>query len=89
LRHALPGLFVATTRLGFGVLLKFFPLEGRFPRYSGEVPKVAVDYLAGQVKVETELFAEYKRAGSTIEYHRKQIREAPGFGSRPALMRTS
>ncbi|MEV5576895.1 Tn3 family transposase [Spirillospora sp. NPDC052269] len=67
------------TRLGFGLLLKFFQLEGRFPRHSGEVPKAAVDYLAGQVKVEAELFAEYRWAGSTIEYHRKQIREALGF----------
>jgi hypothetical protein len=30
------------TRLGFAVVLKFFELEGRFPRHAGEVPKAAV-----------------------------------------------
>ncbi|MEU7897959.1 Tn3 family transposase [Nonomuraea sp. NPDC049152] len=67
------------TRLGFGVLLKFFEQEGRFPRHAGEVPKAAVDYVAGQVKVDPALFAEYRWSGSTIEYHRAQVREALGF----------
>ncbi len=39
------------TRLGFAVLLKFFDLEGRFPRHAGEVPRAAVAYLATQLKV--------------------------------------
>ena len=43
------------TRLGFAVLLKFFALEGRFPRHAGEVPKPALDYLAGQLRVPSEL----------------------------------
>lgn len=60
------------TRLGFG-------LEGRFPRHAGEVPKAAVDYVAGQVKVDPGLFAEYRWSGSTIEYHRAQVRQALGF----------
>ena len=30
------------TRLGFVVLLKFYEIEGRFPRDRGEVPPVAV-----------------------------------------------
>ncbi|MEU4331468.1 DUF4158 domain-containing protein [Nonomuraea dietziae] len=67
------------TRLGFGLLLKFFEQEGRFPRHAGEVPKAAVDYVAGQVKVEPELFGEYRWSGSTIEYHRAQMRDALGF----------
>ncbi|MET8054742.1 DUF4158 domain-containing protein [Streptosporangium sp. NPDC005286] len=65
-----------TTRLGFSLLLKFFEQEGRFPRHAGEVPKAAVDYVAGQVKVDPELFGEYRWSGSTIEYHRAQVREA-------------
>ena len=67
------------TRLGFGLLLKFFELEGRFPRHAGEVPKAAADYVAGQVKVDPGLFAEYRWSGSTIEYHRAQVRQALGF----------
>ncbi|TDD53254.1 DUF4158 domain-containing protein [Nonomuraea terrae] len=36
------------TRLGFALLLKFFELGGRLPRRE-DVPKAAVDYVAGQV----------------------------------------
>jgi hypothetical protein len=34
------------------------PLEARFPRRE-DVPKAAVDFVAGQVKVDPALFAEY------------------------------
>ena len=67
------------TRLGFALILKYFDLEGRFPRYAGEVPKAAVDYVAGQVKVDPRVFGAYDWAGRTIEYHRAQIRRARGF----------
>lgn len=40
------------TRLGFVLLLKFFELEGRFPRYGGELPPAAVAYAASQVRVD-------------------------------------
>ncbi|MEV4569485.1 hypothetical protein AB0K12_37465 [Nonomuraea sp. NPDC049419] len=43
-------------------MLKFFEQEGRFPRHVGELPKAAVDYVAGQVKVEPALLAEYDRS---------------------------
>jgi hypothetical protein len=70
------------TRLGFGLLLKFYEIEGRFPGYPEEVPAAAVDYVAGLVKVEPVLFGKYAWQGSTIEYHRAQIRKS--FGTRPA-----
>ena len=38
------------TRLGFALLLKYFELDGRFPRHAGDVPKAAVDYVAEQVR---------------------------------------
>jgi hypothetical protein len=66
-------------RLGFAVLLKFFELEGRFPRHGGEVPKAALGYVAAQVKVTADAFAAYEWTGRTIEYHRAQIRQALGF----------
>jgi Domain of unknown function (DUF4158) len=43
------------TRLGFAVLLKFFQLEGRFPRQSQEVPSAGVEYLAGQIGVTVQV----------------------------------
>ena len=38
-----------SNRLGFAVLLKFFQLEGCFPRSRREVPADSVQYLAKQV----------------------------------------
>src|SRR2546428_5058935 len=67
------------TRLGFAVMIKFFELEARFPRHAGEVPKVAVDYIAEQVGVDAGLFSRYAWSGRTIEYHRAQVRAAMGF----------
>jgi hypothetical protein len=67
------------SKLGFCLLLKFFEIEGRFPRHAGEVPPAAVEYLARQVKVDPADFAAYAFSGRTIEYHRHQIRAALGF----------
>ena len=53
------------TRLGFALLLKYFELEGRFPRTAVEVPKAAVDYVAQQVKVPPEAFGDYRWSGRT------------------------
>jgi len=66
------------TRLGFALLLKFFELERRFPRRE-DVPRAAVEYVAGQVGVEAAAFADYRWSDSTIEYHRRQVREFYGF----------
>jgi hypothetical protein len=44
------------TRLRFSLILKFFAIEARFPRHVGEVPRAAVDYVAGQVKVDPVLW---------------------------------
>ena len=67
------------TRLGFAVLLKFFQHEGRFPRQSSEVPLCIVEYIAQQVDVESETWAQYDWNGRSIEYHRAQLRQQLGF----------
>jgi hypothetical protein len=67
------------SRLGFSLILKFFELDGRFPRHSGEVPPAAIEYVAAQVGVEPTLFAKYTFAGRTIEHHRAEIRRELGF----------
>ncbi|MCW2877281.1 MAG: transposase Tn3 family protein, partial [Sphaerisporangium sp.] len=56
----------------------FFELEARFPRRE-DVPRAAVDFMAGQVKVDAELFGDYAWSGRTIEYHRKEVRDFHGF----------
>lgn len=67
------------TRLGFALSLKFFELEARFPRHTGEIPPAAVEYVAAQVKVEPGMLAGYRFSGRTFEYHRAQIRHSFGF----------
>ncbi len=44
------------TRLGFALMLKFFEQEARFPRRE-DVPKAAVEFVSGQVKVDAALRA--------------------------------
>jgi hypothetical protein len=67
------------TRLGFMLMLKFFELEGRFPRHAGELPAAAVDYVAKQAGVPTQDLARYDFTGRSIKDHRRQIRDHFGF----------
>ncbi|MGW4476253.1 Tn3 family transposase [Nonomuraea sp. NPDC004354] len=48
------------TRLGFGLMLKFFELEARFPRRE-DVPRPAVEFMAGQVKVDAQAHQMLRR----------------------------
>jgi hypothetical protein len=69
----------SATRLGFTVLFKFFQYAGYFPRAPQDVPRTVVDYLAQQVGVPTDTWAQYDWDGRTIERHRAQIRQHLGF----------
>jgi hypothetical protein len=61
------------------LLLKFFEIEGRFPRHAGEIPRVVVDFVAAQVGVDPVEFAGYDWSGRSIKNHRARIRAALGF----------
>ncbi|MFE1413422.1 DUF4158 domain-containing protein [Streptomyces sp. NPDC058746] len=67
------------TRLGFALLLKYYTRHGRFPRGRAEFPDEVVEFVARQMKVPAAEFDSYQWTGSTIEYHRAQIREHLGF----------
>ena len=67
------------TKLGFALLLKFYTRYGRFPAGRSEFPDEAVDFVAGQVKVPASEVQFYAWAGSTVEFHRAQIRQHLGF----------
>ena len=67
------------TRLGFALLLKFYTRLGRFPRGPGELPDEAVAFVARQVGVDPGELGFYEWSGSTIAYHRSQIRAHLGF----------
>ncbi|MFH8408863.1 DUF4158 domain-containing protein [Streptomyces sp. NPDC018019] len=67
------------TRLGFALLLEFFEVEARFPESAKEVPAAAVEYVAQQVKVPAEAWADYDWLSKAIQRHRGEIRAAYGF----------
>ena len=67
------------SRLGFAVLLKFFQGQGRFPTERKEVPAVVLDYVAAQVDISRDVFAEYDLTGRSCERDRAQIRARLGF----------
>lgn len=66
-------------RLGYVFLLKFFQIEGRFPRYQFEMPDQVIHYLAQQLDVPPEHYTDYDWRGRTIKYHRAEIRQFCGF----------
>jgi hypothetical protein len=67
------------TRLGFALLLKFYARAGRFPRGRAELDDEAVAFVARQVGVPASDLGFYEWTGSTIEYHRAQVRRHLGF----------
>ncbi|MCP3917447.1 MAG: DUF4158 domain-containing protein [bacterium] len=67
------------SRLGFGVLLEFFQVEGRFPSDRREVAAVTLDYVASQVETSRDAFSKFDLAGRSCERDRAQIRSLLGF----------
>ncbi len=67
------------TALGFAVLLKHYSRHGTFPRGRSEVPDEVVAFVARQLGVAAGDLGFYEWTGSTIEYHRAQIRDHLGY----------
>ena len=70
---------VGHNRFGFAVQLKFFQIEGRFPRAPREVPAAALRYLARQLGVSINIFQQYDWRGRARKEHRAAIRGYLGF----------
>ncbi len=70
------------SRLGLAVMLKFFQLEGRFPRYHKEVPLLALDFVAEQLAIPVAAWFAYPLTGRSGKRDREQLRDFLGF--RPA-----
>jgi len=66
-------------RLGCAVLLKYFQIEGRFPRRRHDVPQTAIDYVAKQLRVAPDVYGRYNWRGRSIKIHRALIRTHLGF----------
>ncbi|MFG1947252.1 DUF4158 domain-containing protein [Nonomuraea sp. NPDC048826] len=64
----------AARRLTFAILLKFSTQYGRFPRGRTELPDQVAEDVAKQVQGPASELGLHEWSGSTIEYHRNQIR---------------
>jgi Domain of unknown function (DUF4158) len=73
------------TRLGFGLLLKFFELEARFPQDRSELPAAAVAFVAEQLGVAAnELAVSAARSSTTLRRYARRS----GFASRRSRIRS-
>lgn len=66
-------------RLGFALLLKYFQIDGRFPRQKHDVPVPAIAFVARELDVSIDLYPAYDWDGRTIKQHRADIRAFVGF----------
>jgi Domain of unknown function (DUF4158) len=76
---ALVGGKEGANRLGFVLLLKYFQIDGRFPRQKHDVPVPAVAFVAKELDVSIGLYPAYDWDGRTIKQHRANIRAFVGF----------
>lgn len=67
------------SRLGFGILLKFFQAAGRFPLRQQEISDDEIEYVAGQLNISATVWPDYDWSSRSIKYHRAEIRELLGF----------
>lgn len=65
--------------LGFALLLKHYSRYGRFPRGRSDLPEEVIAFVARQLDTAVADLGFYEWSGSTIEYHRAQIRSHLGF----------
>jgi hypothetical protein len=66
-------------RLGFGLLLLFYRIRGKFPTESAEIDSAAVEQIASQLGVPVSSDDGINTANRTEERHRAQIRTFFGF----------
>ena len=70
---------VDSNRLGFAVQLKFFDIEGRFPRTPREIPTSALCCVADQLGLSPSVFQQYAWRGRARKQHRAAIRTFVDF----------
>jgi hypothetical protein len=72
---------VDSNRLGFAIQLKFFDIEGRFPRTPREIPTSALGFVADQLGLSPFVFQQYAWRGRARKQHRAEMRTFVGFRS--------
>ena len=68
-------------RLGFALLLKFFQIEGYFPRTHREIPDEAIEFVAKFLDTPSSTFKDYSFSKRLLKSHCAEIRSFQGFRS--------
>lgn len=68
-----------SNQLGFALLLKWFEIEGRFPKTRNDIPAQAVAFVAKQLQVTPDVLSDYDWEGRVIKRQRSQIRQELGY----------
>jgi hypothetical protein len=66
-------------KLGFAVLLKYFQLEGRYPKGIQFIDPLLIKYLANQLGISESAIKDFDWEGRSIERFRSEIRDLTGF----------
>ena len=56
-----------SNQLGFALLLKWFEIEGRFPKTRNDIPAQAVAFVAKQLQVTPDVLSDYDWEGRVIK----------------------
>lgn len=68
-----------TGRIAFATLLKYMKIDACFPHKHSDVPVKALDYLAEQVDVPSDLFKQYDFQSRSAQRDREKIRDLTGY----------
>jgi hypothetical protein len=66
-------------RIGVAVLLKYFQLNGRFPRQHRDIPGAVLAFLGEQLSVAPESWFDYDLWGRSGQRDRERIRAYLGY----------
>ena len=67
------------SRLSFALMLKFFEIDGRFPRQAAEVPPDAAGFVARKLGMDPAGPLGFVVTGHGVDRYRAQIRDVLGF----------
>jgi hypothetical protein len=68
-----------TTKLGFGIKMKYFEQQGYFPNDSSDIPLVVLEYAASQLGSDLSDLMQYPWQERIAQLHNQELREYHGF----------
>lgn len=66
-------------RLGFAVLLKYFPLENHYPKHIKFIDPLMLNAIANQLNISTLTINQFDWEGRSTKRFRQEIRELLGY----------